>query len=161
MAYLCSCCGKEHQGLPHVAYQLPDLIAAMSGEERASRTKISEEYCIVDDEHYFVKGVLELPILDDAEPWTLAVWVSHKKENFLKAVAFEGGPPPGPFFGWLGNQIPAYDLSTLSLKTMAHYSDPTQRPKIKVDEGHQLHLDQHGIKLERAWDLAHRCLPSL
>jgi hypothetical protein len=85
------------------------------------------------------------------------VWVSQKKENFLKYVENPESDKLGPFFGWLSSEIRFYGESTLSLKTMAHFRGGTKRPTIEVEPtSHPLAVDQlEGITLEKAWEIVH------
>jgi hypothetical protein len=38
----------------------------------------------MDDEHYFIRGNIEIPVFDEKQVFSWDVWVSHSKENFDK-----------------------------------------------------------------------------
>ena len=40
--------------------------------------------CIMDDEHYFIRGCLEIPIIDYHENFIWTVWVSLSKKVIIK-----------------------------------------------------------------------------
>jgi hypothetical protein len=113
--------------------------------------------CILDGESFFIRGVIEIPILGSSDRFGIGVWVSQKQENFRRYVENFNSDEIGPFFGWLSNEITFYQPSTLTLKTMAHFRGGDLRPSIVVEPTeHPLAMDQHhGIRLDRAWQIVH------
>jgi hypothetical protein len=126
--------------------------------ERAERVDLTSDTCIIDDENFFIRGVIEIPIRGSSESFGFNVWVSQKRENFITYVRNFESSEIGPFFGWLSNSLSCYSPSTLSLKTMAHFRGGGLRPAIELEPtDHPLAVDQReGITLERAWELVHR-----
>ena len=101
---------------------------------------------MVDDEYYFIRGVIKIPIHDYEQDLGFGVWVSQKKENFETYLENYDTPDIGPFFGWLSNEFKFGGVSTLSLKTMAYFQGDGQRPLIELDESdHPLSVAQIGI----------------
>jgi hypothetical protein len=49
--------------------------------ERSARCKLTTNTCIVDGEHFFVRGSLEIPVHDADEPFIWGVWVSLSPRN--------------------------------------------------------------------------------
>ena len=69
---------------------------------------------------YFIRGCLELPIIDYHENFIWTVWVSLSKESYdevLEKWDERGRENSDPYFGWLSVEIPFYP-ETLNLKQM-------------------------------------------
>ena len=157
MSYQCSTCGEIHEGLPDIGADKPDMWWAIPEEERDQRINLTSDTCIIDDQSYFIRGVIEIPILNSADSFGFGVWVSQKKENFFTYLEKYDSAEIGPFFGWLCTRLGCYEQDTISLKTMAHFQGSGQRPRIVLEPTeHPLAVDQHqGITLNRAWEIVH------
>ena len=157
MSYRCSTCGAHHEDLPDLGMDYPDQYWGVPEEERAARVEVTEDTCVIDDEHFFIRGVIEIPIHDHPETFGFGVWVSQKKDNFYTYVENFNSADIGPFFGWLCSSISYYDEETLLLKTMAHFMGGRARPRIEVEPTeHPLSVDQReGISLSKAWEIVH------
>ncbi len=155
MKHRCIVCGKEHDDLPHAGYGAP--YQWEDGLELQDDSYLTHDLCVMRGEGFFVRGVVEIPVLDFEYDFGWGVWVSHKKENFEKYRDNFHSADIGPFFGWLCNVIEYYEESTLNLKTMAHYRGGDLRPRIEVEEcDHPLyHQQQGGISLDEAWKIVH------
>lgn len=109
MAYQCATCGEMHEGIPDVGFEWPDPYFGVPGSERERRIHGTTDTCVIDDENFFIRGVLVIPIRGENTDLGLGVWVSQKRENFEKYLANFDTPDIGPFFGWLCNRIPCYE----------------------------------------------------
>jgi hypothetical protein len=156
MAYHCSTCGKLHDDLPDLGADKPDQWWAVPEEERAKRIKLTSDTCEIDDEHFFIRGVIEIPI-DNGDVFGFGVWISQKRENFFTYLANPDTSEIGPFFGWLCTRIGYYQEDTSLLKTMAHFRGEGLRPIIALEPtAHPLAVDQReGISLDKAWEIVH------
>jgi hypothetical protein len=156
MAYRCATCGKLHHDLPDLGADKPDLWWDVPAEERPRRVILTPDTCVI-DEHCFIRGVIEIPVHDEAEPFGLGVWASQKKENFQTYLDNFDSAAIGPFFGWLCTNVAYYPGGTHHLKTMAHFRGGGLRPAIEVEPtDHPLAVDQReGITLARAWEIVH------
>lgn len=157
MPYQCSICGETHADLPDIGHQWPDPYFGIPEEERAARVKADADTCCIDDEDFFIRGIILIPIHDRQLQFGLGVWVSQSRENFATYLENFDTPDIGPFFGWLSNSLPYYDEDTWSLKTMAHFQGNGQRPLIDLEPSkHQLYVDYaNGISIDRAWTMVH------
>jgi hypothetical protein len=157
MTYQCKTCGTTHDDLPDISDDKPYYWYTVPEAEREQRTFLTADTCVIDEEDFFIRGVINLPVHDYHRDFGFGVWVSQKKENFLKYIENSESNQIGPFFGWLSTEISFYGESTLSLKTMAHFPGGTRRPTIEVEPTpHPLSLDQlEGITLEKAWEIVH------
>jgi len=132
-----------------------DIIAP---EERERRTILSSDQCVIDGENFFIRGCLELPILDTGDVFVWGVWVSLSQKNFERADEVWYRPErinEPPYFGWFSTKIPVYP-DTLNLKTWVHTLGLGQRPLIELEEtDHPLSIEQRkGITLDRVREFA-------
>ncbi len=126
-------------------------------EERERRAELGSDQCIVDGEHYFVRGSLEIRVLDGAESFSWGVWVSLSQKNFERMSELwessvrENEPP---YFGWLSTALPCYP-DTLSLKTHVHTRPIGERPLIELEPTeHPLAVEQrNGITMARVKEI--------
>ena len=156
MSFRCTVCGEVHDDLPDIGADKPDHWWDVPEEERGTRIKLTSDTCVIDDENYFIRGVVEIPIHDHARRFGFGVWVSQKRENFLAYVENPHSAEIGPFFGWLCTRIACYQEDTQLLKTRAHFPGGL-RPTIELEPtDHQLAVDQRdGITLAKAWEIVH------
>ena len=161
MSYRCAICGQEHGGLPDVVMDRPDMWWDVPEDERDRRITCTTDTCIIDNEDFFIRGVIEVPIHDFSRAFGFGVWVSQKRENFETYVQNFDSAEIGPFFGWLCNRITFYKEDSLFLKTMAKFRGQEARPRIELEPiDHPLAVDQReGISLDKAWEIAHFYFP--
>ena len=157
MTYRCSTCGEVHDDLPDIGHDRPYYWYTIPEAERSSRAELTADTCVIDDEDYFIRGVVFIPVHDHQRDFGFGVWVSQKKENFYTYLNNPDSDKIGPFFGWLSSEIRYYEESTLSLKTLAHFVGGNHRPRIELEPSeHPLAVDQsQGITLAKAWEIAH------
>ena len=160
MTYTCRCCGEVHDDLPDLSFDRPSYAADVPDDEFDKRVKLNEDLCVVDDEYYFIRGVLMIPVRENEQDLGFGVWVSQKKENYETYLDNYDAPDIGPFFGWLSNEFKFAGEPTLNLKTMAHFQGNGLRPLIELEESeHPLSMAQrNGISLDEAWEIIHEYL---
>jgi hypothetical protein len=152
-------CGGKHEEILHPGFDKPDQWWDVAEEERSARIELTSDTCIIDGEHYFIRGVIEIPVLASLEPFGFGVWVSQKRENFFAYLENFDSAKIGPFFGWVCNRIAYYPEGTLFLKAMVHFRGGGMRPRFELEPaGHRLAVDQRdGISLDKAWEIIHFC----
>jgi hypothetical protein len=128
------------------------------------KTFLDEDYCAIDDEFFFVRGIIHLPILGAAESFRWGVWGSLSRENFEKLLRMEGDPELvqlPPMFSWLSSWMPDYP-DTGSLKMFAHIQEPGMRPHFRLERAdHPLAQEYHnGISPERVKEIMFNSLPA-
>lgn len=126
-------------------------------EERKKRFELNDDLCIMDGEHYFIRGCIEIPVLDNNETFMWDVWVSLSEANFDRTMELwetEGREKEEPYFGWLSTLLPGYP-ETLNLKTNVHTRAVGVRPFIELEPtDHPLAVEQRkGITLERVKEI--------
>ncbi|MEV8535823.1 DUF2199 domain-containing protein [Streptomyces sp. NPDC051211] len=115
---------------------------------------LSSDQCVIRAQHYFVKGLIEIPVIDSDEVFSWGVWVSLSRENFSRAADLWESPSresENPYFGWLTTDLPVYPATTLNLKTYVHTRPVGERPFVELEPtDHPLAVEQRtGISLDR------------
>jgi hypothetical protein len=163
MGYQCHCCGAWHdERRTAFGLRMPAVVASLTDDERATRATLGSDQCVLDDEHFFILGNLELPVRDSTEVITWTVWSTLSEMNFERSSDLwhtEGRESEPPYFGWLSNSVPGYPDS-LNIKVLVHTQPVGSRPKLEViDESHRLYRDQReGIAAAWADELIHAAL---
>jgi hypothetical protein len=130
---------------------LPSWIA------KRRKTFLDEDFCSIEDEHFFVRGLLNLPIVGTDKTFGWGVWGSLSRENFKKLLAMHDDPEREklpPMFSWLSNELAEYP-STLNLKMYAHIQKPGWRPLFELEPtDHPLSLEyRNGISPQRVKEI--------
>jgi len=121
------------------------------------KTFLTTDYCAIDDEHFFVRGVLRLPIIGTAEHLCWGIWGSLSRAHFDTLIRMDGDPKRveiPAMFSRLSSRVPGYP-NTLSLKMYAHIQKPGMRPHFELeDTDHPLAQEyHHGITPERVKEI--------
>ncbi len=157
-SFTCHTCGEVHEGLPlSFGCDAPVHYYGIPEHEREQRTLLSSDQCVIDDEHYFVRGCLDVPIHDSTEVFRWGVWVSLSEQSFHRMSELwdtPGRESEPPFFGWLCTRLPGYP-DTTTLKTHVHTQTLGERPFIELEHTeHPLAVEQRsGISLARAREI--------
>ena len=161
--YICPTCGQFHSELPmEFGADAPALYYAIPEEERASRCDLTTDLCVIDGAHFFIRGCLEIPVVDGSGPFVWGVWASLSKDNFKRAMELwdtPGRENEPPYFGWLCTSLPRYP-DTLHLKTHVYTRPVGQRPVVELEPtDHSLAVDQrNGITMNRVREIAEALL---
>jgi hypothetical protein len=162
-SYTCTCCGKAYNELPLCfGSDYPDYYFSVPPGERAQRIELKESLCVVDEQHFFHRGRLTIPITDYSEDLIFNVWTSISADNFSVRMDLWEDPhriDQKPYFGWLQTSVPTYG-DTLNIKTIAIEGKVGFIPEIKsIEEGHPLTIDQEsGITYKRAIEIVDNIL---
>lgn len=162
LGFTCKCCGEWHEGLPlHYSadapvYWTPDMAADPD-------CALSSDQCVIKGEAFFMRGLIQIPVLDHDEEFSWGVWVSLSPENFARAAKLwdtPGRENEPPYFGWLSTELPLYSPSTINLKTNLHTRPIGLRPLIELEPtDHPLAVEQrNGITLARVQQIAEALL---
>lgn len=160
--FRCSECGEIHRGSPSFSYDMPVTCLTIPEEERAKRITLTSDLCAIDNDNFFIRAVLELPIIGAREPFSWGVWVSQSRESFDRYKATIGTDQGGQgSFGWLFVTMPGYaGPSTGSefeaLACDVRWRSSNLRPLVVPHRcDHRLYADfAQGISWQRATELA-------
>lgn len=156
-SFKCNTCGQTHEGMPSFGADAPWIYDAIPEHERSARCSLGTDDCVVDEQHFFVRACLEIPVIGHDEPFTWGVWVSLSGASFrtwLEHYDVAHRAHVGPFFGWLSTWLAPYP-DTRSLKTMVHLRDHGVRPFVELERtDHPLAREQRdGISKDRVAEI--------
>src|SRR4051812_9652629 len=159
--FRCATCGVWHEGVPlDFAVALPEL--GIPADERSERVWTDGDFCVVDGKELFVRGCLEIPVLDAPGPLVYGVWTSLSEKSFRRAQELANtsvAPDEPAWFGWFANSLSGYP-DTLLLKSLVHPRSGGLRPTVELEPtDHPLAVEQRdGITAERLVDIVERLL---
>src|SRR4249919_2806196 len=79
-SYVCSSCGKTHEGLPtDWGFKLPDEVFDLSYLDRYRRTRSNADLCALDENRFFIRGLLMIPFTHQEGEFAWGVWVEVPK----------------------------------------------------------------------------------
>jgi hypothetical protein len=134
-----------------------DAILLPSWSKNRRKTFLDEHYCAINDDDFFVRGTIHLPIVGAAETFRWGVWGSLSRENFETLLKTREDPKRTELpamFSWLSTQLPEYP-DTLNLKMYAHIQEPGVHPHFRLEQtDHPLSLEYHnGITPEHVKEI--------
>ncbi|MCX5155463.1 DUF2199 domain-containing protein [Streptomyces sp. NPDC060334] len=158
LGFTCSRCGEHHAELP-LSYSTPAPEAWNPGFEADPDSTLSSEQCVIQGRHFFIRGLIEIPVVDSGHVFSWGVWISLSKENFGRALDLwhtEGREAEKPYFGWLSTELALYSPGTVNLRTTCHTRPVGRRPFIELEPtAHPLAVEQRtGITLDRVREIA-------
>jgi hypothetical protein len=159
--FRCSDCGGWHSELP-LAFHSPAPAAWTPQLELAEGCQLTSDACVINGEHFFIRGLIRVPIVGHSEHFAWGVWASLSEDNFWQTM--DSWETPGreespPMFGWLSTELSGYVESTLNLRTLVHTQPVGERPHIELEPTeHPLVMEQrNGI----TWDALNKRVDSL
>ena len=134
--FLCGKCGQFHAELtmdfgadaPAAFYSIPEA-------EREARCDLAPDLCMIDEKEFFVRGCLEIPVIDGLGPFVWGVWTSISYDNFKRMAELwesQQRKTDPTYFGWLCTSLPL-NPETLLLKTNVHTRPIGHRPFIELE----------------------------
>jgi hypothetical protein len=149
--FKCATCDAWHEGFPDMGFVAPDYAADIPEAERVARLYLTSDFCVVEDEHFFIRCQLSLPIRGLDEKFGWGVWSSLSEANFMRYQEAYGQDMTDwdPMFGYLANQLPDYP-NTLNLKLSVQPRAAGLRPTLMLEPtDHPLAIEQRdGVALE-------------
>lgn len=162
----CEICGRVHgKLLMDIAQEKPlDYFLVPEGE-RELRVKISSDLCSIDDERYFIRGYMPLPVHDHPDPFGWGLWAEVDAAAFYRYVELyraDGSQEP-PLPGMLSVELPCYPVSTYRLPVELQLRGPDDRPLLQLrNVVHPLAREQReGITMARVHEIFATMLPAL
>jgi hypothetical protein len=158
LGFTCAHCGDHHAELPlGYSAMAPDVWEPRF--ETDPDSMLSSDQCVIRGQHFFIRGLIEIPVIGSEDVFSWGVWVSLSKDNFARALELwntEGREAERPYFGWLSTELSLYSESTTDLKTNAHTRPVGNRPFIELEPtDHPLAVEQrNGITHDRVREIA-------
>ena len=118
---------------------------------------LSEDFCVLRGEHFFVRCVFDIPVHGLEEKFGFGLWSTLSRSNFgIYVQAFDEGryANMGPWTGWFSNRIATFE-DALNQPCWVHPQLDRQRPVISLDDDdHPLAIAQRdGISAERVLEI--------
>jgi hypothetical protein len=160
--YVCSSCGKEHQGLPtDWGFKLPDEIFALPYLERYRRSRSNSDLCTLDENRFFIRGVLSIPFTYQQGEFSLGVWaeVDAKTHAFYLENFNNEFSKGAKAEGRLASTIPGFP-ELLNDPLNIELQDSNSRPSFSfpLTTNHRLARDQReGIDFARHHEFLDHC----
>jgi hypothetical protein len=161
MSWKCKTCGLEHDELPLCFGFDAPWPMLVPEDEFDRRVELTSDLCIVDGSTYFIRGHIEIPIIDQHDTFCFSVWASVSESCGRRIQERWKAPDRGndlPYAGSLCSAIPVYP-DTVQLKLSVQTRPPGLVPLMTVEPSqHPLAVDQRrGISVQHWHELAH-CL---
>lgn len=153
LRWKCASCEEWHSGpCLDFGYDAPYYWSRKTPD-----SSLNKDYCAIEDRDFFVRGIIELPIIGTSESLRWGVWGSLSKANYETLVEIGDDPKVTqlpPMFSWLSTKIPEYP-DTLSLKMYARVLQAGMRPYFEPESSdHPLSREYHdGISPERVKEI--------
>ena len=176
LRWKCGSCDEWHSGpMLDVGYDAPRYwskeydhgyrwsVLPSGALEKTCKTFLDSDYCAIDDEYFFVRGIIELPILGTAEDFRWGVWGSLSRDNFealIRADAKNEHPEKREMFSWLSTWASGYP-DTKGLKMTAVVRELGMRPVFHLERSNHPLVKEfyEGIAPERVKEIMFRALP--
>jgi hypothetical protein len=152
-SFKCTKCDEIHSGIPSFSFDAPQYFYGISEEEREKRVFLTSDTCVIDEEYFFAKGFLEIPVLNLGETLSFTTWVSLSESNFMifqESLDEKDASKYGSMFGWFSSNIDIFG-ECLNLKTNLVLQNNNYKPIIDIEPTeHPLSLAiQNGISKEK------------
>jgi hypothetical protein len=158
LRWKCATCEEWHSG-PCLAlsYDSPAYWTWGKHDLQGEQTFLNSDYCSIQGEYFFVRGLIRLPIIGSLEHFCWGVWGSLSRKNFDALIERDKTGIRGhlqPKFSWLSSSITGYP-DTLNLKMKVHVQGENERPHFELEKtDHPLSREYYeGISPERVRDL--------
>lgn len=158
----CPTCQTEHDDLPLCFGIDAPWPAYVHERDFKRRVELTDDQCVIDGEHFFIRGHIEIPIHDYPDTLAFSVWSSLSEQSFRHMTDRWDDPDRDtdpPYFGWLCSPISVYP-DTIHLKVSVQSRAPGFTPLFTLEPtDHPLAIDQHnGISADRWHTIAHQIL---
>jgi len=155
--FTCSVCGQHHdERLLDVRLGLPHDIHRLDQEERERRTWLADDFAVLDDERFFVRGLLELPIPELDSRFAYGTWCEVEMPDFQELMRrWHDEGQFAPVDCIVANELEPY-RSTVGLRATLHATSPDKLPTVDLAAApHELvHAQREGITAGRSDELA-------
>jgi len=157
--WTCQCCGQHFDTLPmDYATQAPDNWFGLPEAERDARAKLDSDLCVIDGREFYVRGCIEIPVVDSPEIFIWGVWISVSEESFryiLDHWNMDIADEEQPRFGWLCTWVRGYPRPD-EIRCHVHLRSGILRPQVVLEPtDYPMAVEQRsGIALDRIKQIA-------
>jgi len=160
--WTCRCCGERFDTLPtDYHFEGPVGFLGMTEEERSRVTK-TDDICVVSKDEMYVKGLLQIPILETDLTLNYGVWCSISEATLRYICDHEHQEYPEddpPRFGWLYNWPDGY-MPSDHIKCKLIFRNQNLRPLVMLEPtDYPLAVEQReGVSIQHVQQLAAKYL---
>lgn len=163
--FRCGTCGEFHEGPPFdYAAPAPDPWLVIPEQEREDGM-LSEDLCwmrVRGKDHYFIRGLIPVPVRDDQRTFNWGVWAEIFAEDFARVIDLwddERRADAPPFPGLLMTAPAIYSEPT-HLELMVQLQGQNLRPTFDLTGSeHPMAVEQRkGITVDRVKEIAEALL---
>jgi len=134
----CSTCGEEHE-LLEPFFRRPDVIFAMSAEQKKGRVLETDDICALRGkggaaDRFFVRCRLSVPLLDAPGTSGWGLWAEVSEDDSVVIYNAWDDPEQNripPMQARLANRIPGYP-DTIDLPVLLRLTGPKSRPELSL-----------------------------
>jgi hypothetical protein len=154
-AIVCAICGRSHPVSDgELTFGVPDVVFALSEDDKDARCKIGKEIVELDGARFFVRGLLPLEVFGRERDYSLGVWAEVSRDilDRIRELWSDPGQDQEPLMSAkLANKVP-FHSDTVGLSLGIQLTGPTTRPRFFLDPvAHSLYIEQLcGINEHRA-----------
>jgi hypothetical protein len=157
MAFLCSVCGERHaERMLDIRMSLPDPIYDLDAGDRRRRAWLADDFAVLDESRFFVRGLLEVPIPELESRFGFGAWLEVEQSEFQQLLQQWKEPEQfPPVVGTLANELGPYTATT-GLRAILYPTTLDELPSVGLEDAeHELFTDQrNGISVARSDVLA-------
>jgi len=157
MPFVCSVCGEHHdQRLLDIRLALPHAIHLLAADARTRRAWLADDFAVLDDERFFVRGFLELPIPGIDDRFAYGSWVEVSMPDFQELMRhWHDDEQFDAVECTIANELEPY-RDTLGLRGTLRATAPDKLPAIELaDAPHDIvDAQRRGISVGRSDELA-------
>jgi hypothetical protein len=157
MPFVCSVCGEHHdERLLDIRLGLPHDIHVLDDDARARRAWLADDFAVLDDERFFVRGLLELPIPGLDDRFAYGTWLEVSMADFQELMRrWHDEEQFAAVECTLANELEPY-RATVGLRATLRATAPDRLPAVELAAAaHELVRAQRaGITVDRSDELA-------
>jgi hypothetical protein len=152
---VCAQCGEVHSRTSlELSFKRPDSVFDLPDAQRKAEVRESDDLCTINDDRFFIRGVIPLRVEEWEKPYRIGVWVEVERMVFDRVRELWDDPEQGKepsFPARLANEIRSLP-STNGTVVNLQLTGATSRPDVLVPGSeHPLHREQClGISAHRA-----------
>jgi hypothetical protein len=136
---------------------------ALPLEGREERGEVGTDQAVIDGSHFFIRGRIEIPVVNTGDLFAWLVWAEVSGEDFLNISdlwTVKGREATAPYEARLANNLGLYSEHSLGLRVRLHTRPIGDRPFVEIVEEHPLRYQQrNGISAHRVQEIAHLLWP--
>jgi hypothetical protein len=164
--FKCNSCDEVHEGLPIFSIEEPYSYLEIPDKEKADRCELKPNYCRINDQWFFIYGLIEIQVIGYSESLTYGVWGSISKSNYDQWRAMPADELAAKqtwYFAWLNVSLAMYP-ETFNMKANVHIRGNGELPLFELEPtDHPLAIEQRtGVSEARVAEIySHILHPSI